>query len=184
VIWLYPTTSSGRVGFLEPSVASPRTVHRLPAHHSPIDAQSTVLIPRILPCHSFSILAILALLAMPSISPPPGGIPTRRGPTHKLSNPSLSAPQQSGFTASYTPTRDRDEKPRSKESLADTRLHERGHGPIKSVSTSGPAFGGPRRGSMRGEGKLRRREWLILAGVMVVAAGVRLWRLWQPTSVV
>ncbi|GFZ45426.1 hypothetical protein JCM24511_03152 [Saitozyma sp. JCM 24511] len=116
---------------------------------------------------------------MPSISPPPGGT-TRRGPTHKLSNPSLSAPQASTFTASYVPNRD--EKPRGKESLADTRLHERDHGPIKS--TSGPAFGGPRRGSMRGEGKLRRREWLILGGVMVVAAGVRLWRLWQPTSVV
>jgi hypothetical protein len=133
--------------------------------------------------------------SMPSISPSPGSGPTRRGPAHKLSNPSLSAAQTTLSTASALPSTSSAasapgqpgapfvpfKEKEIKESEADARLRDRGIDP--ETWPSKVAFGGKRRvgGST---GKLRRREWIVLGVICLVGAGVRLWRLWQPSSVV
>ena len=65
-----------------------------------------------------------------------------------------------------------------KESDADMRLRERD----ASTWPSKPAFGGRKMGKT--ELGLRKREWVILSGVCLLAAGVRLYRLDYPHSVV
>lgn len=64
-----------------------------------------------------------------------------------------------------------------RESDADARLRHK---------EDGPAFGG-RRGSNTRAGALlglRKREWVILSAVCIIASFVRLWDLATPTSVV
>lgn len=105
------------------------------------------------------------------VSPPPG--------TGPLSGPSNLPPSARGDAPrlAATPT------PSSRlESDADAKLRLRGEG--SGVSPTSAAFGGrrgARAGAMLG---LRRREWIILGAVCVVACFVRLWNLAHPSSVV
>ncbi|KAL1409751.1 Dolichyl-phosphate-mannose--protein mannosyltransferase 1 [Vanrija albida] len=114
--------------------------------------------------------------------------------------PALSAPQQrrrpasppgaASLSGTSTPS---DSKPKGhangksssgnarEEADADARLRNKDDGPVSA------AFGGPR---LRGAGRagaiagLRRREWILVGAICVIASFVRLWNLAHPTSVV
>jgi len=70
------------------------------------------------------------------------------------------------------------------ESDADVKLRER------ELSTwprnaGGPAFGGKRKGSRAGSvAGLKRREWILLSGICILATGVRFHHISYPSSVV
>lgn len=118
--------------------------------------------------------------------------------------PALSAPQQrrrpasppgaASLSGTSTPT---DSKPKGhangksssgnarEEADADARLRHKEDGPVGAASAT--AFGGPRhRGAGRAGaiGGLRRREWILVGGICIIASFVRLWNLAHPTSVV
>jgi hypothetical protein len=102
---------------------------------------------------------------MPSLSPPP----TARNPAP--SQPQLAKPVLTNCSTSSLRSQSK-----IHESEADARLLNRGVSPA-------PAFGGKRRVGKVNLG-LKAREWAVLSLVCVLGAGVRLWNLGWPNSVV
>lgn len=90
-------------------------------------------------------------------------------------------PDEAGTPPAYNaPLSQGSQGPRP-ESDADAKLRNKDDGPV-STSTS---FTMRRRGErVGGRLGLRRREWILLGAVTVVACFVRLWNLAWPTSVV
>ena len=110
---------------------------------------------------------------MPSLSPPPL--------KQRTSAPKLTTSSSSVIT-SAAPITTKATANSNLESEADARLRDP-QWPTRSSSSSSTAFGGKRR-SGRTDMGLKQREWVILAGIMVVGCGVRFYKIGWPTSVV
>lgn len=102
-------------------------------------------------------------------SPPPAG---------PLSGPS-GVPLDARSDARDRDAWDKDIK--GKESDADARLRNKLDGPVNASTLP---FGGRKLSRAGTVGGLRRREWILLSTVCVIACFVRLWNLSWPTSVV
>ncbi|KAK8858417.1 hypothetical protein IAR55_002644 [Kwoniella newhampshirensis] len=122
---------------------------------------------------------------MPSLSPPHQSNPiTRRSPLSYALSSSSPAPSSSAMGLG-NPLPQTGISKVTIESEADTRLRSSSSGG-SAKSGQSQAFGGKRRsGSGSGTtGKMGRREWMILGGIVLVGWWVRMYKIGRPSSVV